>query len=327
VLALISAPTNLGLRPPQPGAVPGTAKAPEALREAGLYARFAALGAVDAGVVLPGRYLDDARPGVPRSRNQDAVLDHAGRLAARIAGQLDAARVPLILGGDCSLLIAAGQALSSRGRYGLVHLDGHRHPGNSNECFSLAGEDLAAAVGLHWPAITGGRPYFRPADTVHLGCRDDDEHLAEASGILAQVIPATQARADSITAAATATQARADSITAAATAIQATVGASHLDGYWLHLDVDILDPAMMPAVDSPADGGLTPAELTGLLAALAPRAAGAQVTVFDPDLDPDGRCAALLTDILTSGLKHLGQAAPIAVPGRGCRHDVRSRPT
>jgi arginase len=115
VLALISAPSNLGLRPPQPGAVPGTAKAPEALREAGLYTRFAA----DAGVVLPGRYVDDAPPAGQaraRVRNQDAILEHAARLAARIRGQLDAGRAPLVLGGDCSLLLAAGLALRQPGR-------------------------------------------------------------------------------------------------------------------------------------------------------------------------------------------------------------------
>jgi arginase len=249
-------------------------------------------------VVLPGRYLDDARAGLPRSRNQDAVLDHARRLAARIGGQLDAGRAPLVLGGDCSLLIGAGQALRDRGRYGLVHLDGHtdfRHPGNSAECFSLAGEDLAAAVGLHWPAITGGRPFFGPADTVHAGCRADDEHLAEVGGVIAQVIPARRVRQDGA---------------AAAAAILATVATAGLDGYWLHLDVDILDPAVMPAVDSPAPDGLAPAELTGLLAALAPGAAGAEVTVFDPDLDPDDRYAALLTGILAGGLAKLGQDLP-----------------
>lgn len=112
MLALISAPSNLGLRPPQPGSVPGTAKAPEALREAGLHARLAAAGAVDAGVVLPGRYADDVQPGVPRTRNQDALLGHARRLAARIDQQLGQGRTPLVLGGDCSLLIAAGQALA-----------------------------------------------------------------------------------------------------------------------------------------------------------------------------------------------------------------------
>jgi arginase len=234
---------------------------------------------------------------VARSRNQEAILDHARRLAGRIRRQLAAGKAPLVLGGDCSLLIGVGRALHDLGRYGLVHLDGHtdfRHPGNSTECFSLAGEDLAAAVGLHWPSIAGspGSSYFRPSDTVHVGCRDDDENLTEASGILAQVIPASRvARAGPA---------------ATAEAILRTVDAGHSDGYWLHLDVDILDPAAMPAVDSPAPGGLQPGELTELLAALAPRAVGAHITVFDPDLDPDGRYAALLTDILTTGLQHLG---------------------
>ncbi len=312
MLALISAPSNLGLRPPEPGAVPGTAKAPEALREAGLYTRLVAEGAADAGVVLPGRYLSDVpagpqaggEPGGPggpgQVRNQVAILEHATRLAARIRAQLDADRAPLVLGGDCSLLLAAGLALRPRGRYGLVHMDGHtdfRHPGNSTDCASLAGEDLAAAVGLHWPAISaagGAAPHFRPADTVHAGCRDDDEGLAEASAVLGQVIPARRIRQDGAA--------------ATAEAVLATVAASPLDGYWLHLDVDILDPAIMPAVDSPAPGGLAPAELTALLAALAPRASGAQVTVFDPDLDPGGQHAALLASILATGLGQLGTA-------------------
>jgi len=88
--------------------------------------------------------------------------------------------------------------------------------------------------------------------------------------------------------------------------VDARATATGLAGYWLHLDVDILDPAVMPAVDSPSPGGLDPADLVELLRALAPGAAGAQVTVFDPDLDPDGRHAALLTDILIEGLEFLG---------------------
>ena len=63
----------------------------------------------------------------------------------------------------------------------------------------------------------------------------------------------------------------------------------------------------LPAGDSPDPGGLSAAELTGLLAALAPRAVGAQVTVFDPDLDPDGSHARLLTDILVTGLAPLSR--------------------
>jgi len=298
MLSLIAAPSNLGLRPPEAGAVPGTAKAPEALREAGLYQRFLDRGAIDAGVVLPGRYRDDVRPGSDRNRNQDAIVEHARRLADRIGHHLDRGRVPLVIGGDCGLLVGAGLAVKARGRFGLVHLDGHtdfRHPGNSSECFSLAGEDLAAAIGRHRPEladIDGAGPYFRAADTVHIGCRDDDRGLVEAGGQLAGLIPAARVLADGPA--------------AAARAALTTVTAPGLAGYWLHLDVDILDPTVMPAVDSPSPGGLSTAALIELLRALAPGAAGAQVTVFDPDLDPDGRHAALLTDILTEGLRFLG---------------------
>jgi arginase len=76
---------------------------------------------------------------------------------------------------------------------------------------------------------------------------------------------------------------------------------------WIHLDVDILDPSVMPAVDSPDPGGLSAAELTELPAALAPRAVGAQVTVFDPDLDADGSHARLLCGILVAGLAPLSR--------------------
>ncbi|MEU5881483.1 arginase family protein [Spirillospora sp. NPDC047279] len=296
MIGLVAAPTNLGLRPPAPTSVPGTAKAPEALREAGLYRRLEERGAKDHGVVLAGRYADDARPG--SLRNQDAIVDHARRLADRIDLVRAEGRAPLVIGGDCGILVAAGLSLRRAGRYGLVHLDGHtdfRHPGNSAHCASLAGEDLAAAVGLHWPAIAdldGLGPYFAPADTVHAGCRDDDEELQETTGLLAAVIPAAEIISGGAG--------------HAARRILDVVDRAELDGYWLHLDVDILDPGVMPAVDSPDAGGLSPAELTGLLAALAPRATGAQVTVFDPDLDPDGGYADLLTRVLVAGLSTLG---------------------
>lgn len=294
-VALVSAPSNLGLRPPVPGAVPGTAKAPEALREAGLFERFLADGAVDAGVVLPGRYLDDPEPLRQRLRNHQAILDHARRLAERVDTVIGAGRSPLVIGGDCGVLLGPALALRRRGRFGLVHIDGHtdfRHPGNSEECSALAGEDLAAVVGLHWPNVAdidGLAPYVRPGDTVHAGCRDDDEHLDEVRGVLREVLPASALRV---------------SVEAGADAALRAVGDA--DGFWLHLDVDVLDPAVMPAVDSPTPGGLTTDQLTDLLTRLAPYAAGADVTVFDPDLDPDGTLAIRLTDVLRTGLRDLG---------------------
>ena len=300
-LGIVAAPSNLGLRPPVPGAVPGTAKAPEALREAGLHEQLGKLGAREFGVVLPERYVDDADDAVPRLRNQDAIIRHARALAERLDVVRAAERRPLVLGGDCGLLVGAGLHLRRSGRYGLVHIDGHtdfRHPGNDPVCHALAGEDLAAAVGLHWPevsSIDGLGPYFRPEDTIHVGCRDDDDYLAEVTDLIADVVPASQVAAHP---------------DQAVDRVRRVVGAPGLDGYWVHLDVDVLDPSVMPAVDSPDPGGLDIEQLTTLLRPLTGSMVGLQVCVFDPDLDPDGSLARLLASALVAGLDETSASEP-----------------
>ncbi|MFJ4225200.1 arginase family protein [Microbacterium sp. NPDC089695] len=297
MIAIVSAPTNLGLRPPTPGSVPGTAKAPEALREAGLHAVLMSQGARDAGVVLPGRYVDDPSRDPLTLRNQLAIVEHAQRLAARLVDIRRRGDAPLVLGGDCSLIVAAGLASQVTGRGGLVHVDGHtdsRHPGNSSAIGALAGEDLAAAIGRHLPEIAdidGFGPYFDADATAHIGCRRDDEHLDEVSETLALTIPA-----DRIV------------VHGAVRAAADVLATPRLDrGFWLQVDVDVLDPAHMPAVDSPDAGGLSPEELTRLLEGLAPRAWGASVTVFDPDLDPTGAHALTVAEIVATGMRDLGR--------------------
>lgn len=260
-IVIVDAPSNLGLRPPQPGSTPGCAKAPEALREAGLHQLIVTAGGTEAGVELPGRYVDDDR-GRPagRLRNQDAIVDHSRRPAARLEPVLAAEDRPLVLGGDCGILVGAGLALRRRGRYALLHLDGHtdlRHPENSSACASLAGEDLAAATGRHWPEIAdidAWRPTSPRRPSVHLGCRDDDEEeLDEARASLGGVFTSTQIRS------------AVEEVAAAALRITAAAP----DGAWIHLDVDILGPDHLAAVDSPDPGGLDPDQLIQLLTALA----------------------------------------------------------
>lgn len=296
---LVSAPTNLGLRPPAPGREPGTGGAPAALRAAGLVDRLVAAGARDEGVVVPGPYVDDDAVRAPgHVRNETAIVEHARVLADRLGRILDAGDTPLVVGGDCSLLVGIGLALVRRPReHGLVHVDGHtdfRHPGNSDACASVAGEDLAAAVGLHWPAVAdidGAGPYFAARRTVHVGHREDDEHATQARDVLGLVVSARSV-----------VESGPDGVEALARRIESVAG----DGYWLQLDVDVLDPAVMPAVDSPDPGGLDAALLVALLRRLAPRAIGASVTVFDPELDPDGRYARLVTDVVVDGLGRIG---------------------
>ncbi|WP_326552020.1 arginase family protein [Micromonospora sp. NBC_01813] len=296
-IAVLDAPSNLGLRPPTGTSVPGCAKAPGALRDHALLAR---LGARDAGCLTPPRYDPlDWRPG-------DGVC-HAGSisaysvaLAGRIGAIIDAGEFPLVLGGDCSVLLGGALAMhrlgeAVGGRIGLVFVDGHsdfRHPGNASYVGAAAGEDLALVTGRGQPdlaAIEGRRPYFRDIDVVVLGIRAQDEYRLDlqAAGIVTRPVPALRAEG----AARSAQWARDQLIDCA--------------GYWVHVDVDVLDPAVMPAVDAPDPGGIAFAELELLLAELVdtPHCLGVELTVFDPDYDPDGTYAAEIVSTMVAGLR------------------------
>ena len=68
----------------------------------------------------------------------------------------------------------------------------------------------------------------------------------------------------------------------------------------MHLDVDVLDDAIMPAVDYRHPGGLSWDEAAQLLQGLlgSPGTRGLDVTIFNPNLDPDGSIARLLADLI-----------------------------
>jgi arginase len=68
--------------------------------------------------------------------------------------------------------------------------------------------------------------------------------------------------------------------------------------------VDVLDDAIMPAVDYRLPDGLGWDELTAVLraAVASDRAVGLDVTIFNPTLDPDGQVASALVDSLVAGL-------------------------
>jgi arginase len=298
-IAVLDAPSNLGLRPPTPTSVPGCAKAPGALRDHRLIAR---LRARDAGHLTPPRY----DPGVWRPGDgvchARSIEGYSKALADRIGAIIDGGEFPLVLGGDCSILI--GSALAMRrlgeavdGRVGLMFVDGHsdfRHPGNAAYVGAAAGEDLALVTGrgqADLAAIEGRRPYFRDVDVVVLGNRAHDEYRLDlqAAGISSRAVPALRAEG------------------AARSAQWAREQLADCAGYWVHVDVDVLDPAVMPAVDAPEPGGIAFAELELLIAGLVatPDCLGVEITVFDPDYDPDGSYAADIVSTVVGGLRPL----------------------
>jgi arginase len=306
-IAVLDAPSNLGLRPPTETSVPGCAKAPGALRDHGL---LGGLGARDAGCLTPPRYDPGGwRPG-DGVCHASAIAAYSRSLAGRIGDMIDAGEFPVVLGGDCSILIGAGLAMhrlgeAVGGRIGLVFVDGHsdfRHPGNSSYVGAAAGEDLALVTGrgqADLAAIEGRRPYFRDVDVVVLGIRGHDEYRLDlqAAGIVTRPVPALRSEG------------------AARTAQWAREQLADCAGYWVHVDVDVLDPAVMAAVDAPEPGGIAFTELEHLLAGLVDTAdcLGVQITVFDPDYDTDGTCAADISATVVAGLTPLAPGGPTRV--------------
>ena len=295
-IAVLDAPSNLGLRPPTPTTVPGCAKAPGALRDHALVAR---LSARDAGCLTPPRFdTGDWQPGDGVCQAAD-IARYSRRLADRIDAIIDTGDWPLVLGGDCSILLGAGVAMRRRGRAdgtvnGLIFTDGHsdfRHPGNSPFVGAAAGEDLALVTGRGQPDLTdidGLRPYFDPSQVAVLGLRDSDAHRMElaATGIAHRSVPELRA---------------AGAVRSAEWAVDRL---GDVAGFWLHVDVDVLDASVMPAVDSPDPGGIAFGELQQLIEVFSSyqECLGMELTVFDPDYDPDGELAGELVDTVVRAL-------------------------
>ena len=287
--AIIEAPSPLGLWPS------GVERAPEVLLQLGL-AR--ALGARRAGRVEPPDY-DLVRDADTKMLNPQGIAEYSPRLADEVGAAVDQGEFPVVLGGDCSILLGCLLGLRRRGRYGLLFLDGHADFYQPEA--SLTGEaadmDLALVSG-RGPAIVtdldGGRPYVRDEDIVLFGHRDAAMALKYGS---------QDVRETDITVLDLQTVRKAGVADAAAAAARQLAG-SDRQRFWIHLDVDVLDDAVMPAVDYRMSDGLDFEELVAVLKAAvgSGRAVGLNVTIFNPNLDPNRIIARQLVNALARGL-------------------------
>ncbi len=318
-IAVLDAPTNLGLRPPTPSSTPGCAKAPGALRDHGLVAR---LGARDSGCLTPPRYDPGGwQPGDGVSQAAE-IARYSTRLADRIGAIITAGEFPLVLGGDCSVAIGSMLAMKRLehergGRFGLIYVDAHsdfRHPGNAAVVGAAAGEALALVTGRgqgDLASIEQRRPYVRDSDVVLVGMRPTDDYRVELQAGAFNVRTSHDLRAEG----------------AARSAQWARSLVTECLGYWVHLDVDVLDPSVMPAVDAPAPGGIAYQELEHLLRGLVvmPECLGLEVTVFDPDFDVDGVYAQDLVNTLVAVLGPVTRPPEPVIPAQ--KRASRSRRT
>jgi arginase len=206
-----------------------------------------------------------------------------------VAGALHRGRLPLLVGGDCPVLLGALAAGRDDDRDpGLLLVDGHEDawPPERSATGEASDSELAIALGrvTGLPApLDDLVPLLTPDRVAMLGPRDrrelDEAGVESLDGAIALFRDDVAVRASG----------------AAASAREAVVTlAGGSRSFWLHVDLDVLRAEDFPAADYLQPGGLTWAELLDIAApALAdPRCSGCSVVIYNPDLDPERTSAA-----------------------------------
>jgi arginase len=95
--------------------------------------------------------------------------------------------------------------------------------------------------------------------------------------------------------------------TAASEAVKKLLQQDELLGFWIHIDADVLDDSIMPAVDYRLNGGLSFSELSELLKIIVAsgRTVGMDITIFNPNFDADGSIAHRFVSSILEGLSFI----------------------
>ena len=190
-------------------------------------------------------------------------------------------------------------ALRRVGRYGLFFIDGHAdfYQPDASLTGEVADMDLAIASGRGPDVLTnidGLKPLVRDEDIILFGYRDTEQAINYGS----QDVRKTKMHTFDF-----AYVSESGIMGSAPQAIKLLLK-DKLDGFWIHLDADVLDNSIMPAVDYRLDGGLSFSELSELLKIIitSGRAVGIDITIFNPNLDLDGSIARNFVSSIVEGL-------------------------
>lgn len=299
-IEIITAPSSLGLRPVR-GREPGTWRAPGALLAAGMATALKAESLTE----LPKPPYSSEPQATTRIRNGITIREHALALAAAVQAAHVASRFPVVLGGDCSILLGCLLGARRGGPCGLLHVDGHSdffHPGNydtSTRLGAAAGMDLALATGrgelllTHWPDV--GVPLVADEATIQIGDRETE---SGGHGMLPTSIAQVSIQ-----------ELLGGGIGAALERAADVMRRGGLTRSWLHVDLDVLDGTVMPAVDSPGSPGLDFGWLASLIAGLvrSTGVVGLDLTIYDPQRDRRGAYAAGIVASVAGGLASLAE--------------------
>jgi len=286
--AILEAPSALGL------STDGVEGLPARLLELGLAERIEARHA--GRLAVPPK---DATPD-PETLilNAKTIAAWSPRLGDAVDAILDAGEFPVVLGGDCTILLGPMLALRRRGRYGLFFIDGHADffQPEAEPNGEGASMDLALVTGYGPALLTdleGRGPLVRPEDAVAFAFRDHEDQAEFGSQPLPPELRAYDLH-----------YIRRHGIDRAASAALDHLTRPGLDGFFIHLDADCLDDAVMPAVDFRVPDGLSWDELMTALEIIltSERAVGLEVTIYNPSLDEDGSAGRGLVEVLAGAL-------------------------
>jgi arginase len=286
-IGLFGVPTNSA------GTISGVARAPTTLREVGLVDALRRHTDVhDYGdVMLPDPSPD--RDPVTLLIDRHGLIVMVKRVRDAVTSILDNGHFPLVIGGDCPLLLGCLAAAKTHERIGLLFVDGHEDaylPAQSSTG-EAADSELAFALGMadtSWsPELASVLPLVTPADVRILGARDAGLLHAEGVASLGDRIALVDGHHLS---------AKPDVATAEAV--------SHLaDPWWFHLDLDVLSTEALPAIDYPQPGGLGWNELSVVVTtAMGANPTGWDITIYNPDLDPERIHAKRIVDFIRSAI-------------------------
>jgi arginase len=276
---IVEFPSNLGLKEPQPGKEPGVKKLPDWLWKHNLH-KF--IPHKDIIRIDPPKYSGN-KDSETQILNANSLVDYAREQAYLINNLITQNKFPFILGGDCSILLGPAIALKQKGNYGLFYLDGH------TDFMDVSLSETGGVGGMAASIVTGNgpqkltnilnlSPYIKEENLWCVGNREyDDEYENEIRNSTATYLSLEMLRKQGIE--------------NCVSAFLSQIEANNLDGFWLHIDVDVLNDSVMPCVDSRTPDGLTYAEFNELTSYLfqSEKLSGLQITILDPDLDPTGQ--------------------------------------
>lgn len=271
-------PTNLGLRKKTGELEPGVNVLPEWLNRHGFYEKLNAAHIYR----LPAPAYDMDFNETTGMLNEIQVIEYAKKQGRLLEEQLENDHFKLIVGGDCSILIGTALALRKKGNYGLFFLDGHTDyiTPELSHTGGIAGMDLAIATGFGEESVTnifGLKPYFKEHHVFCVGNREYD--VSYLAPILDSEIGYFDLK-----------QVRSVGAVTIVNSFIKMIEEKRLDGFFIHLDVDVLNDELMPAVDSREKDGLFYEELAQFLQPLVHHhlCTGMEITILDPSMDKEG---------------------------------------